>query len=243
MSSSTPHPEIISMEFSTGGRDNCYYRILAGRHVKYITVEPGVLDAESLMDMASNFANILPPLPYFENNWNQAHIHRATPKDELKATLSQGKLASVDTVWHPTMIDFMALRKTERLTLLAEETVWQREPHAPQTIIAKMATSSGRSLLDQRPTGPDDVAVCRAELGRMHSHGILHGDVNRYNFLIGGDGAATLIDFEKPQLGADKAALEKEMAGLEWELRDESGRGGGFMEEEEREEIVDAEYE
>ncbi|OAA69231.1 alpha-galactosidase A [Akanthomyces lecanii RCEF 1005] len=99
MSSSTPHPEIISMEFSTGCRDNCYYRILAGRH---------------------------------------AHIYRATPKDEPEATFSQGKLASVDTVWHPTMINFMALRKTERLTLLAEEAVWQREPHAPQLIIAKM---------------------------------------------------------------------------------------------------------
>ncbi len=178
------------------------------------------------------------------------------------------------------MIDFMALRKTERLTLLAEEVVWQREPHAPQTIIAKMTRffweiryieaettifehlaalniglkflghvhENGRvidfaleKLLDQRPAGPDDVAACRAELGRMHSHGILHGDVNRYNFLIGGDGAATPIDFEKSQLGADKAALDKEMAGLERELRDESGQGGGFMEEEEG--VLDEEYE
>lgn len=271
MTSTALQPEMISMDFSTGGRDNCYYRIRAGTHVKYVTVEPGALDAESLMDMPLQFESILPPLPYSDDSWTQALISRSTSTGELRATFSQERLPAVDSVWHPTLIDPMQLRKTERLTMLAEEAVWQCESHEPQTVIAKMARFSweiqymeaetsifkhlaalqigprflghihenGRvigfaleKLLDRRPARPADLAACQAALGRLHAHGILHGDVNRYNFLVDGDGTATLIDFERAALGAGKDALDKEMASLARELSEESGRGGGFMDEE-----------
>jgi thiamine kinase-like enzyme len=40
----------------------------------------------------------------------------------------------------------------------------------------------------------------------------LHGDTNRYNFIIDSSGEAVLIDFEKAQAGSDPHSLEKEMA-------------------------------
>lgn len=40
-----------------------------------------------------------------------------------------------------------------------------------------------------------DLAACQEILSRLHSLGIKHGDVNKYNYLIRG-GKAMLVDFE-----------------------------------------------
>lgn len=41
-----------------------------------------------------------------------------------------------------------------------------------------------------------DLHDCEMALGRLHNLGVLHGDVNRHNFLVGKDGVK-LIDFER----------------------------------------------
>ena len=83
--------------------------------------------------------------------------------------------------------------------------------------------------IDGRPAGIDDLEICKAALKRLHRLGIIHGDCNRYNFVVGNDGKTTLVDFEKSTHGASREAMEAEMASLENHLREETGRGGGFL--------------
>lgn len=82
--------------------------------------------------------------------------------------------------------------------------------------------------VDGRSASIQDLEACQAVLQKFHGLGLVHGDVNRYNFLITKDGVK-LIDFERivERVGADAQA--KELSGLEAELTDESGRGAGFV--------------
>ncbi|KAF4126887.1 Lipopolysaccharide kinase (Kdo/WaaP) family [Geosmithia morbida] len=114
-------PRIISMEFSTAGRDDCYFRILTGHSVRYVTVQARALDAHSLIDMPLNFQDILPALPYGENHWNPAYISRNAATGKLEAALQKIDLPGVETVWHQKKISFLDLERTRQLTLLAQE--------------------------------------------------------------------------------------------------------------------------
>ncbi|KAL2209855.1 hypothetical protein CC79DRAFT_1365272 [Sarocladium strictum] len=78
----------------------------------------------------------------------------------------------------------------------------------------------------------EDLANCEHTLGRLHSLGILHGDVNRHNFIVSKDGVK-LIDFETCKETHDTTLLEAEMLRVASELQDESGRGAGFMTDDE----------
>lgn len=120
-------PRIISMEFSFSGRDDCYYRILTGTSVKYVTVQPGALDVDSLTDMPLNFQNILPSLPYSENHWNTAYVSRSDTTGDLECTLSKRDLPGVQDIWHTKIINFLDLEKTQQLGLLAQECIWKQD--------------------------------------------------------------------------------------------------------------------
>lgn len=58
--------------------------------------------------------------------------------------------------------------------------------------------------------------------------GLVHGDVNRYNFLVAEEGVK-LLDFERLQENASPESKRRELESLRAELVDESGRGGGFI--------------
>lgn len=79
-----------------------------------------------------------------------------------------------------------------------------------------------------RVGGLPDLPIVRNMLAKLHHLGILHGDVNRQNFLIDED-RATILDFESARRCGDPQLLEKEMDSLEKELSDQSGRGLGGM--------------
>lgn len=83
-------------------------------------------------------------------------------------------------------------------------------------------------LDDQEPASLENLKECEMALARFHKIG-LHGDVNRHNFLVGKDGKVTLVDFEHFQEDATADLKEKEMRSLQAELKDDSGRGAGFM--------------
>ncbi|MDB5910725.1 MAG: putative alpha-galactosidase a protein [Massilia sp.] len=255
------------MEVSTSGRSDCYFRILADRSVKYITIKAGALDAESLDDMPLDFQNILPPLSYQEDTWKSAVITRNSSSHQLEVTLSPADLPGVQTIWHPRMIDFLDIERTEFLTLLTQECKWKADP-GPERMIAKMARfhweiqymeaetrmyrilegrdiaprflghihEAGRViglLLEKVPDGrsaePADLEACVAALRRFHALGFVHGDCNKYNFIIRPDGQAVLIDFDKAKTCADPVLMDAEIASLEGQLAETTGRGGGLM--------------
>nr|POE46215.1 hypothetical protein CFP56_73177 [Quercus suber] len=84
-------------------------------------------------------------------------------------------------------------------------------------------------LHDHRPALIDDLEDCSLALGTFHASGFLHGDVNRYNFLVGASGVK-LVDFERLIEDASPEMQREEMNDLRAELLDEtSSKGGGFM--------------
>ncbi|KAK1983066.1 hypothetical protein LZ30DRAFT_715540 [Colletotrichum cereale] len=74
----------------------------------------------------------------------------------------------------------------------------------------------------------DDLSLCETALGRLHELRLIHGDVNRHNFLVTKEGVK-LLDFECLWENGSPESLEKELKSLRAELVDESGRGGGFI--------------
>jgi hypothetical protein len=83
-------------------------------------------------------------------------------------------------------------------------------------------------LEGRREAGINDFHNCEVTLKRFHSLGLLHGDPNRYNFLVA-DHEVKLIDFECSQEDTTEAARATELQSLQAELIDQSGRGAGFM--------------
>ncbi|KAJ5323111.1 hypothetical protein N7452_011400 [Penicillium brevicompactum] len=82
--------------------------------------------------------------------------------------------------------------------------------------------------IEGRHASIEDLDICEVALGKLHDLGLLHGDANRYNFLVTGEGVK-LLDFECLQENASQEAMRKESESLRLELTEESGRGGGFI--------------
>lgn len=81
-------------------------------------------------------------------------------------------------------------------------------------------------IANARHAGPQDLESCRQTLSRLHSLGVCHGDINRFNFLIQGS-KCVLVDFDtacKCDRDQDRA---HELDDLHRSLQDQSGRGGG----------------
>jgi RIO1 family len=81
--------------------------------------------------------------------------------------------------------------------------------------------------VEGREAGIGDLEVCEAAVRRFHSFGLTHGDLNRFNFLIGKNGVK-MIDFENSNAQTDKQEMQREYEGLADQLMEETGRGGGF---------------
>jgi tRNA A-37 threonylcarbamoyl transferase component Bud32 len=73
-----------------------------------------------------------------------------------------------------------------------------------------------------------DLEACEPIVKHLHSLGIVHGDLNKHNFVVG-PSRTTLIDFENARKDGNKEAMQKEFAGLTEQLTEETGRGSGYM--------------
>lgn len=84
--------------------------------------------------------------------------------------------------------------------------------------------------IEGRPASLQGLIACEAALEKLHGLGLIHGDVNRYNFLVTDEGEdVKLINFERFQENAGPALMSEELEDLRAEMVDESGRGRGFM--------------
>jgi serine/threonine protein kinase len=82
--------------------------------------------------------------------------------------------------------------------------------------------------INGRSASFQDLSICETAVGKLHELGLIHGDVNRYNFLVTEEGVK-LLDFECLQENASTNSMRKELENVRAELVDESGRGGGFI--------------
>ena len=77
-----------------------------------------------------------------------------------------------------------------------------------------------------------DYSECKRGLQQLHSYGVIHGDLNKFNIIITTDGPR-FIDLEKSILDTDEkvskdefeSLLQQELDGLEKALHDEEGWG------------------
>ncbi|KAI1101735.1 alpha-galactosidase A [Jackrogersella minutella] len=264
MPSTTEPFRVISMDVASSNPSNSsFFRILANRSVKYITIAGRALDEESLEDMCLDFQNVLPPLPWTEDNWNSVYVTRNPSSHQLEVALSSADLPRVETIWHPRMTDFLDIEYTHYYSFLTRGCKVKGSP-APEEMVVKAARfyweirymeaetrmyqilegrgmapkflghihEAGRVigfLLEKIPDGrnaePADKEICRAALRRFHALGFVHGDPNKYNFIIRPDGQVLLIDFDNVKPCTDPALLEAEIASLDGQLAEMTGRG------------------
>ena len=76
--------------------------------------------------------------------------------------------------------------------------------------------------IEGRSASFQGLSVCETALGKLHELGLVHGDVNRYNFLVTEEGVK-LLDFEPLRENASSESMSKELENLGAELVDESG--------------------
>jgi len=78
--------------------------------------------------------------------------------------------------------------------------------------------------VEGRHAATDDLPACRAVVSKLHDLGIVHGDLNKHNFLIS-ESRVVLLDFETAKRSEDTDATDRELRKLEEQLLDESGKG------------------
>lgn len=81
---------------------------------------------------------------------------------------------------------------------------------------------------DARRANIDDRKACQTSLEKLHRLEILHGNINKHNFLMTGSDI-TIIDFAEARRCNDNRLLKEEMQGLRASLLDESGIGGRIV--------------
>ncbi|KAH8812560.1 alpha-galactosidase A [Xylogone sp. PMI_703] len=80
--------------------------------------------------------------------------------------------------------------------------------------------------LEGRRACVEDISACEDIVRRVHTLGIVHGDLNRYNFIVNEEKRAVhLIDFENAKAYSDIKAKE-EIDSLKDQLVEDTGRGG-----------------
>ena len=241
---------VLSMDVGSADEENLY-RIRFGDTIKYISVDGGVYNHDTL-EFPPYLFEQLPALPV--GNWTTARIfrereeqasreHEAPPlRYELLFTPLKG-VASIN-VWHSSMVDvndleevgFMSARVRvvrygeQRVTAIAKiarfdfEIPWVEQETAAyrrldcQGVAPKFLchlTEHGRVMgflmekLEGRSAHIDDLETCQNLVRKVHALGILHGDLNRHNFVISKSGAK-ILDFEHATLG-DGSLLATEM--------------------------------
>ncbi|XMA20651.1 hypothetical protein WAI453_013442 [Rhynchosporium graminicola] len=80
--------------------------------------------------------------------------------------------------------------------------------------------------LEGRRARIEDISACEAIVKRLHTLGIVHGDLNRHNLVVDEQsGIVRLIDFENAKDYSDIQAKE-EIDSLKDQLVEDTGRGG-----------------
>lgn len=178
------------------------------------------------------------PLSQIQSSWHPRHIdvlslkrissHNARVKEvEFEGRTVFSKMAIFE--WWIPQVE----RETRVYEIIAENQCPDKPPIAPAFL--GHLTEQGRTIgfLIENIQGDYASLVnlpeCEAALRRLHSMGLVHGDANRYNFVVErSTGHVKMIDFEHAEAyDEEKARLEIEE--LKAQLTEETGRGASVM--------------
>jgi hypothetical protein len=227
------------------------YRFCAGSFVLYVVVQPRCILIEDTFDYGFPWAirKLLPPtIPPSHNfveissNGDITSSHR-----KFKGVETIWHPRSIDVTTLPIVHEIktgvfkvkygegFAVAKIARfefeIPYIETETRVYREIDGKEIGPKFLAhlTEDGRTMgflieyVTFRPTSREDLAACIAVVRRLHKLRLVHGDVNRHNFLMV-EGDARLIDFDMC-VTATEEAMTGELDRVPIELEDNSGRG------------------
>ncbi|KAF5243797.1 hypothetical protein FANTH_7991 [Fusarium anthophilum] len=211
--------EVLNQEID---EDEGQSRIRAGNRVHYVTI-PGHASPNRIFDEDTLCRPYLlvPKLPPFPD------------VDWTKMSLSLGPDGSVqsDILFEP--LDEWLVPQVEHETRVYEALAkLQGSDEArltPEVLGHLFEGRRNMGLLLEKIEGdcatPADLPKCETALRKLHKLGFIHGDANRYNFIIErSTGNVKMIDFEHAEKYDEKKA-KAEIEELASELTDESGRG------------------
>ncbi|KAG9228342.1 alpha-galactosidase A [Amylocarpus encephaloides] len=243
--------EVLSQEIN---EDFGFYRIRAGQRVHYVTMATDVFDEDTLchqkwtimevsrkLDGSLTFDLLFEALLAVKTIWHPKTIDVLSlekvkrHRSGVHEVLFSGLPAICKTVcfgWQIPRIE----HETYTYSVIEE----YREPGDPVIAPAFLGhvMENGRviGMLLEKLEGDfasmDDLPACREALENFHHMNMVHGDVNRYNFILDRSKEPVhvrLVDFEHAEPYEESKALE-ELQSLSSELAETTGRGGSVVE-------------
>lgn len=137
--SPSTQPEIIAEGVSSPGRPRRWLKLLAEKRIKYLQIDSDAPGGNYQLPLPPSFLNILPPIPYNEDNWTVATISCNVTMGGLQVELSSPYMPQVEELWHPSLIDIFELQTIERKRRCVHECTWKSPLRSNRPMIAKMA--------------------------------------------------------------------------------------------------------
>jgi predicted Ser/Thr protein kinase len=249
-------PKVLSMDVDPSNQVASEYRILIGDQIKYIILDPGTLDGE-ILSFPPDLFNHLPELPHGgwtrAHIFRQPPRIIVEPSNvTLKGVATRWHQNVVDIrslIVEKRLSTRVHVVKYHSKSVVAKIARFEFEVPQVETETAVYQVIDGHGIgptflghliehnrvigflierMDGHRAGIADLGTCQAAVDRLHSLGIVHGDLNRHNFIVSPSGA-TLIDFENARMDGSQEAMQKEFTQLAEQLMEESGRGGGSI--------------
>lgn len=245
----------MSVDTLHSDTEESLYRLRVGSQVKYITIEPGTFPSDVLsfpMDLLPLLPH-LPPGNWFEarvargSNGNptvqptnstlpevREHWH-PNRVDVLSLPFVKFMTPRVRVVQHTSRPVVSKIARFDfEIPRMERETAAYRAidgcdvgpAFLGHVIEGDRVIGFLVEQLHGRPAGPEDLQGCRDVLQRLHALDIIHGDLNKHNFVVASDGTVTLIDFENAMLCSSAEQKNEELATLPAQLSEKTGRGG-----------------
>lgn len=247
--------KVLSQEIDCAELDENYFRILVNNQVRYIVVDPGLLSVDTLSFPPDFFANIpkLPKgdwksarisrapeglvikttqtgidLVGIECRWHPTFVDVLSFVSDVQINfrVREVQFASKPAISKIARFPF-EIPRMENETAIYEAIAGHDVGPAFLGHLVEHDRIMGILIekVEGTHAGIEDLQACQTVVRRLHSLGIVHGDLNRYNFVITEKGA-TLIDFENATIDGDQSAMDLEYSKLSEQLREETGRGG-----------------
>lgn len=243
------------MEVDSSNEEESDYRVRIGTQIKYNSVDPGTYH-QDILTFPPELFDHLPKLPdgdwmkvriFRKSGHLIAEPSNAILKgvttcwhhnlvDVQSLVFEERPSARVDVVKYNSKSTIAKIARFEHeVPWIEDETaIYQAiDGHDIGPVFLGHLVEHSRVMgfllekIEGRQAELGDLEACQSIVKRLHSLGILHGDLNKYNFIVGPTG----ITLSARKKNGNKDAMQKEFASLADRLIEETGLGGGYMPE------------